>query len=252
MKFELDKAKKLSQLFSPVTALHDEGNFVFAEDSIILMQTDLAKVSMVKLTIAKDYFKKYVNEDVLQRRFDVSTPEKWIGSTEKPITVTLTDDDYLRFSVKGERRWLKVPAVEGFEELPVLPGFEPDTVFSGSLSSLKSVLNDCTIVSEDFIFISDNDTLTIKGESPHLGEVKNEFKWGKTFEVKKASECVQGYNALLFLDFIKALEKTGVDKAEIEFGRDQPLHLKTGLGKKSEVKIEYTLGSLIMPEEEEE
>jgi len=251
MRFELDKAKKLSQLFSPITVLHDEGNFIFSENGVILMQTDLAKVSMVKLSIDKGYFKKYVNEDVLQRRFDVSTPEKWIGSTEKPITVTLTEDDYLRFSVEGERRWLKVPAVEGFEELPVLPKFEPETVFNGQLSSLKSVLDDCTIVSEDFIFLSDEVTLTVKGESPHLGEVKNEFEWGKVFKAEKTGKCIQGYNALLFLDFIKALEKTGVETATIEFGRDQPLRLKTALGKKLEVQIEYTLGSLIMPEEEE-
>lgn len=247
MKFELKKAGKFAKLLGLVTALHEEGNFVFGKENVELMQTDLAKVSMVKITIANPYFDKYENEKDEERRFDVSTLSKWIGTGS---LIAQEKENYFRFRAKkGRGRSIKIPNVEGFERLPELPPFEYEVIFKASLSTIKEAVKDCTIVSEDFVFESDKEYLTIRGESPHLGEVKDEFKWDKkTVVPEKLGETKQGYNALLLLDFIKALEDNGIEKVKISFGYDMPLRLNVKL---ENVQIEYTLGSLIMGGEEE-
>lgn len=249
MKFELKKAGKFAKLLGLVTALHEEGNFVFENDKVRLMQTDLAKVSMVEIVIAKPYFNAYENEEAEERRFDVSTLSKWIGSGALFVA---EKENFFRFEVKKKRgRSLKIPNVEGFEELPTLPKIDYEVIFEAPLSTIREAVKDCTIVSEDFVLESDEEYLTIRGESPHLGEVKDEFKWDKkTFIPEKLGKTKpQGYNALLLLDFLKALEDNGIDKMKISFGYDMPLKVNTSL---ENVEIEYILGSLIMGGEESE
>ena len=252
MNFELKKAGKFAKLLGLVTALHEEGNFVFGPENVVLMQTDLAKVSMVEIEIDSKFFDKYEglsSGEFENRRFDVSTLSKWIGAG---ALIAKEKENFFRFKTKKKRgRSLKIPNVEGFEELPELPTFEYEVIFQAPLSTIKEAVKDCTIVSEDFVFESDEEYLTIRGESPHLGEVKDEFKWDKkTFIPEKLTKTKpQGYNALLFLDFIKALEENGIDKVKISFGYDMPIKVNTGL---ENVEIEYTLGSLIMGGEETE
>lgn len=259
MNFELTKSRKLAKLLGVITALHEEGNFIFEKDKVILMQTDLAKVSMVKLTIDKTFFDKYENEESTRRRYDVNTIAQWIGEDEGRLTAKEVEGEtgvFLRLTQKQAEgsRSIVTPSSEAFEELPYLPEdvLIPDTIFECRLATLKKVLKDCIAVSEDFVLESSEDGLTIAGESPHLGKVKNDFVWGETFVAEKVGESIepraQGYRTLLFLDFIKSLEENGVDKVKIMYGWDKPLQLIANL---ENVKIEYALASLVMPEQGE-
>jgi len=246
MKLVVEKGGKLTKLFEIIAVLHEEGNFVFDLDKLTLMQTDLAKVSMVKVVINKPFFKTYEVGEVLKRRYDVSTLAKFIGKIDTPVFIAEGPDESLSVKVGNEYvRKVKVYPLEGFEELPVLPELNHEIAFTCPIAVLRDALNDCTIVSEDFLFKSDENVLTVRGESPHLGEVSTDFNWGVIFAPKRVAVTSQAYNALLLLDFIKSLEKSGVERVDIEFGRDKPLRLYANL---ENVSIEYTLGHMIMEE----
>lgn len=249
MMFGIEKGAELTRLLDIIESLHEECNFVFGTNNVILQQTDLAKVSMVKITVDKKFFKSYKNSETLNRRYDINTISKFVGRINAAISATEMDNSLTIEIKSGYSRKIKVFSLEGFEELPAIPEWEPDVVFECPISALKDAIEDCTIVSEDFLLESDENGLIISGKSPHLGEASVNFEWGQLFKPKKTSKTAQAYNALLFLDFIKSLESGGFESVEIMFGRERPLKLKA---EKENVLIEYALGHMIMEEEESE
>ncbi len=234
MKVVFEGADVLKKSVKALSALIDEGEFIFDDEGMRLRATDPSKIAMVDFTLPKHAFKEYDVEGTVRVGLNMSDLQNIFKRAKAAETVEMSvSEDGSRFIIElvgRARRRFTLPVLDlGGIDLPL-----PKITFSASLKVLADVfasaLSDASAFSTHVTMEATNDGFTMRA-SGSKGEYVLELKkdvHDALLDLLVTEEARASYPLDYLEDMVSQANKTAA--ISLSFSTDAPLKLSYAIG----------------------
>ncbi|RLG59190.1 proliferating cell nuclear antigen (pcna) [Candidatus Geothermarchaeota archaeon] len=236
------RAEEWRSIVKAIATLIEEASFEFSPEGIKLRSMDPSHIALVNLEWPNTAFEKYVCDQQYLLTVRIEELEKVMKRAEKKdrVEISLGEGDTLKFKLyNGYKREFTVHLIEGEEAQTPLPKVPFTTTAKLSIKTLKKVLSDVSVVSDQVTIKSELDKLLFTGSS-ELGEASIILERDSPdlldLAVKEAAEAT--YSVEYLLSFVKAM--SAADYVTIEFASKMPIKLDFLL-EEGGVKLQFYL-----------
>lgn len=226
MLLKLDEPKLLSDIIAIISDLVLEVKIKVNKYGMSIVAIDPANVALVSFKLPAEAFSQIeVEEETIGVSLD-SLKSVLRRCSPGSSLILQTEDNILKIQIQDKiKREFKLSLIDIEAEEKTMPNLEFLGRIEISSIDLAESIEDCSIVADACMFISQQDKFTIEAKGS-LNSAKSEFSSDEVkINIKEEGKEIKGRYSLEYLQkFIKASKLT--EKTIINFSNDYPLKME--------------------------